>query len=250
MFIDLNADIGESFGSYKIGMDEEIMALVSSVNVACGFHAGDPTTMAQTVLLAKRYGVSLGAHPGYQDLLGFGRRFVDMSMVDIKNSVIYQLGALKAFADHEGVAIKHVKPHGALYNAAAERLDIAMAIAEAIYAVDASMVFLGLSGSKMIEAAKTLGLRYAREGFADRRYTKEGQLVSRALAGAVIEKPSEAAAQVLDMLKNGAIKSICGNEVPITVDSICVHGDHLEAIAFIRALKEMLHTHHVTIKGL
>jgi len=190
--VDLNSDLGESFGAYTIGLDNEVIAHVSSVNVACGYHAGDPLVMEKTVAAAKAAGVAVGAHPGFPDLMGFGRRNMVVSPKEVKAYVKYQLGALMAFAAAEGIRLQHCKPHGALYNMAGKDMDLALAIAEAIAEVDKDIILLGLANSKMIDAGKQLGLRVANEVFADRAYQADGSLVPRKLPGAVIHDKDEA----------------------------------------------------------
>ena len=195
--VDLNSDLGESFGAYTIGLDNEVIAHVSSVNVACGYHAGDPLVMEKTVAAAKAAGVAVGAHPGFPDLMGFGRRNMVVSPKEVKAYVKYQLGALMAFAAAEGIRLQHCKPHGALYNMAGKDMDLALAIAEAIAEVDESIILLGLANSKMIDAGKQLGLRVANEVFADRAYQADGSLVPRKLPGAVIHDKDEAIARTV-----------------------------------------------------
>lgn len=197
--VDLNSDLGESFGAYTIGLDNEVIAHVSSVNVACGYHAGDPLVMEKTVAAAKAAGVAVGAHPGFPDLMGFGRRNMVVSPKEVKAYVKYQLGALMAFAAAEGIRLQHCKPHGALYNMAGKDMDLALAIAEAIAEVDESIILLGLANSKMIDAGKQLGLRVANEVFADRAYQADGSLVPRKLPGAVIHDKDEAIARTVRM---------------------------------------------------
>lgn len=198
--VDLNSDLGESFGAYTIGLDNEVIAHVSSVNVACGYHAGDPLVMEKTVAAAKAAGVAVGAHPGFPDLMGFGRRNMVVSPKEVKAYVKYQLGALMAFAAAEGIRLQHCKPHGALYNMAGKDMDLALAIAEAIAEVDKNIILLGLANSKMIDAGKQLGLRVANEVFADRAYQADGSLVPRKLPGAVIHNKDEAIARTVRMV--------------------------------------------------
>ena len=223
--VDLNSDLGESFGAYTIGLDNEVIAHVSSVNVACGYHAGDPLVMEKTVAAAKAAGVAVGAHPGFPDLMGFGRRNMVVSPKEVKAYVKYQLGALMAFAAAEGIRLQHCKPHGALYNMAGKDMDLALAIAEAIAEVDKNIILLGLANSKMIDAGKQLGLRVANEVFADRAYQADGSLVPRKLPGAVIHDKDEAIARTVRMVTEGKVTAITGEEVEIAAHSICVHGD-------------------------
>lgn len=238
--IDLNCDLGESFGAYKIGMDEQVVPNITSANVACGFHAGDPLVMRKTVALCKKYGVSVGAHPGYPDLGGFGRRNMAIPCSEVEADIIYQVGALKAFCDSEGVELCHVKPHGALYNMAGKDYDLAMAICRGIRAVDPHLKILALSGSCMIRAAQETGLPAVSEVFADRAYQADGSLVPRTQPGAMITNEGEAIARVVKMAKTGKVTAIDGTEVEICADSVCVHGDGEKALAFVEKIREAL----------
>jgi len=223
--IDLNCDVGESFGAYKLGFDEEIIKHVSSVNIACGFHAGDPAVMQQTIKLAKTYGVKVGAHPGYPDLPGFGRRNMAMTPEEVKSCLIYQIGALQAFARVEGLELQHVKPHGALYNMAVENPQLAQAIAEAVRSLDEGLILVVLAGSAWVNIAKEQGLRVAGEAFADRAYSADGSLVPRSQPGAVINDRKEVAERVIRMIEEGRAKAITGEDITIKADTICLHGD-------------------------
>lgn len=238
--VDLNCDLGESFGNYTCGLDAEVIPHISSANVACGFHASDPLVMMKTVALAKRYGVSVGAHPGYPDLVGFGRRNMTVSPVELKAMVQYQIGALQAFCKAQGVALRHVKPHGAMYNMAAKDRKLADAICEAIGEVDSSLILLGLSGSQMLEAAKESGLPWTSEVFADRAYEDDGSLTPRALPGSVITDEEEAIARVLQMVQEGTVTARSGKTIPIQADSICLHGDGVKAVEFARRIRAEL----------
>lgn len=238
--VDLNCDLGESFGNYTCGLDAEVIPHISSANVACGFHASDPLVMMKTVALAKRYGVSVGAHPGYPDLVGFGRRNMTVSPVELKAMVQYQIGALQAFCKAQGVALRHVKPHGAMYNMAAKDRKLADAICEAIGEVDSSLILLGLSGSQMLEAAKETGLPWASEVFADRAYEDDGSLTPRALPGSVITDEEEAIARVLQMVQEGTVTARSGKTISIQADSICLHGDGVKAVEFARRIRAEL----------
>ena len=249
-FVDLNSDLGESFGNYTIGMDEEILKFVSSANVACGWHAGDPMVMEKTVALAKEFGTAVGAHPGFPDLMGFGRRNMAVTPEEAKAYVKYQLGALQAFAKAHGVKIQHVKPHGALYNMAAVDEKLAKAMCEADYEVDKDIIFMGLAGSKMITAAEETGLKAASEVFADRAYNDDGTLVSRKLPGAVIKDKDLAIQRVVRMVKEGKVESINGKDIDIKADSICVHGDNPKALEFVKNIRETLEKEGVTISSL
>lgn len=248
--VDINSDLGESFGAYKVGLDEEVIAHISSANIACGYHAGDPLVMEQTIACAKAAGVAVGAHPGYPDLMGFGRRNLVCTPAEAKAYVKYQLGALSAFATSQGVKIQHCKPHGALYNMAGKDLDLALMIAEAIAEVDKDIVLLGLANSKLIEAGKQMGLRTASEVFADRAYQADGSLVPRKIQGAVIHDADEAIARTVRMVKEGKVTAITGEEVPLDVHSICVHGDNPMAVAFVKNIRARLEAEGVEITAL
>ena len=245
--VDLNSDLGESFGNYTIGMDEAVIAHISSANVACGYHAGDPLVMDKTVAACKAAGVAVGAHPGYPDLIGFGRRNIACSPKDAKAYVKYQLGALQAFTRTYGLTLQHCKPHGALYNMAAKDKALAMAIAEAICDVDDKIILLGLANSLMIEAGKEAGLKVASEVFADRAYQADGTLVPRKLPGAVIHDTEEAISRTIRMVKEGFVTAITGEEVPLSADSICVHGDNPSALAFVKNIRARLEAEGVSI---
>lgn len=240
MKVDLNADLGESFGNYKCGKDEEVIRYVSSVNIACGFHASDPLVMAQTVKLAADATVAIGAHPGYPDLVGFGRRNMSVSASELKAMVQYQIGALQAFCNASHVKMQHVKPHGAMYNMAAKDEKLAAAVAEGIYETDPNLILLGLSGSLMIRAAQKTGLRAANEVFADRAYRSDGTLVPRSQEGAVIEDLFLAVRRTITMVKDGVVTAIDGTVIPIKADSVCLHGDGKKAVLFARMLFEEL----------
>ncbi|MCB6203269.1 LamB/YcsF family protein [Extibacter muris] len=245
--VDLNCDLGESFGNYKCGLDEEVIRYISSANVACGFHASDPAVMARTVALAKENGVSVGAHPGYPDLQGFGRRVMDASPAEVKAMVQYQIGALEAFCTAQGISLVHVKPHGAMYNMAGRDEALAEAICEGIYEVDPGLVLLGLSGSRMLEAAKRTGLKCAKEVFADRAYEEDGTLVARNIPGAIITDEEEAVERVLRIVKDGVVTAITGRDIEVTVDSVCIHGDGPKALAFAAKIREALEREAVRI---
>jgi UPF0271 protein len=249
MKIDLNCDMGEGFGVYSVGSDEQAMPFITSANVACGFHASDPATIWKTVKLAKAHGVSIGAHPSYPDLVGFGRRPMELTADEVTADLIYQIGALSAFCRYEGVTLHHVKPHGALYNTAAVNSSIARAIAEAIKSVDDSLYMVCLSNSEMVTAAEAAGIKYVEEVFADRAYTREGKLVPRNQAGAVIHDPSVAAERVLAMVRDRSVTAIDGTIVPLTAQTICVHGDTAEAIEMIRVIRTRLEQENVQLKA-
>lgn len=247
--IDLNCDMGESFGVYTLGCDAEAMPYVTSINVACGFHASDPATMLKTVRLAKKYGVAIGAHPSFPDLVGFGRRMMAATQEEIFADVVYQIGALWAMCKSEGVKLQHVKVHGAMYNAAEKDMGIATAIAEAIKAVDPDLYMVCLGKSVMVEAAKAVGVKFVEEAFADRAYTAQGNLVSRKQAGAVIHDLNIIAERVLTMVKDKQVTSIDGAVVPISAQTVCVHGDTPGAVAMIKAIRTALEENGVTLKA-
>jgi len=250
MKIDLNCDLGEGFGIYALGNDEKIMDYVTSVNIACGCHAGDPEIMEKTVELAMKKGVAIGAHPGYPDLQGFGRRDMSMSKEALRASMIYQISALKGFVEIKGGKLQHVKPHGALYNLAAKDYEVARVIAQAIYDIDPSIVLMGLSDSEMIKAGLDVGLKVAREVFADRRYTKEKKLVSRNLKGAVIDKVEDSISQCMSIIKQHEIIDYDGHKQVLEGDSICIHGDNAHGIELVSRLKETLTDNAIKIQSL
>lgn len=240
MKIDLNADLGESFGNYRCGMDEEIIRYISSANIACGFHASDPLVMARTVRLAKENGVAAGAHPGYPDMVGFGRRNLQVSAAELKAMVQYQIGALNAFCRAEHIILHHVKPHGAMYNMAAKEERLAFAIAEGVKEVDPDLLLFGPAGSFLILAAEEAGLRTVNEVFADRAYRADGSLVPRGEAGAVLTDEDAVVRRVVKMIKEGTVTSIDGKEVRVKADSVCLHGDGSKAVIFAGKLREEL----------
>ena len=248
--VDLNCDLGESFGAYTIGMDEAVIPFVTSVNVACGWHAGDPLIMDRTVALAKNHGVAVGAHPGFPDLMGFGRRPMTVTPQEAGAYVKYQVGALQAFAKGHGLALQHVKPHGALYNMAAKDEGLAIGICEAIASVDKNLILMGLAGSVMLEAAKKAGLKTASEVFADRAYNDDGSLVNRKLPGAVIHDPDLAVERAIKMAKEGKVISINGKEISIQVDSICVHGDNEQAIELVSKIRKAFEDAGIEVRSL
>ncbi|MEH6948023.1 5-oxoprolinase subunit PxpA [Bacillus sp. JJ634] len=248
--VDLNCDLGESFGAYQIGNDEAILDYVTSVNVACGFHAGDPTVMRKTVQLALEKQVKIGAHPGLQDLIGFGRRNMNISPQEAYDIVVYQIGALNGFLQSEGGRMQHVKPHGALYNMAARNKDLSRAIAEAVYKVNPELVLFGLSGSELVRAGQAIGLQTASEVFADRTYQQDGSLTSRNEKNALIENDDDAVAQVIRMVKEGKVLSQQGTDVTLKADTICIHGDGAHALSFAQHVKKSLELSEITIKSI
>ena len=246
--IDINCDMAESFGAYEIGNDAELLKFVSSANVACGFHAADPSVMHRFVLAAKEAGVGIGAHPGFPDLQGFGRRPMHMKPAEVEHLVAYQIGALQAMAAYAGLRVGHVKAHGALSNMAARDPQYALAIGRAIQAVDASLVYVVHYGSEMQRAAEALGLPMAREGYADRAYDDDGNLAPRALPGAVIHSPEAALAQTLHMVCDGEIVSRTGKVLEVEIDTVCVHGDEPTAAAVAARVRQGLEDAGVRVR--
>jgi len=238
--INLNADMAEGFGAYDIGDDSGILKIIGSANIACGFHAGDPLIMRRVVAEAKQNGVTIGVHPGFNDLWGFGRRRIDTRPDDLESMVAYQIGALQAMAAYSDVKVTHLKPHGALNNMAAENSEYALAIGRAIKAVDSSIIYVALAGSEMEKAGRKLGLRVAVEGFCDRQYDDDGNLTSRKIPGSVLKDPAAATTQVIDMVVNNFITSRNGKKIPCKVHSLCVHGDEPTGVATARAVREAL----------
>jgi len=238
--INLNADMAEGFGAYSIGDDNGILKIIGSANIACGFHAGDPLTMRKVVADAQREGVTVGVHPGFNDLWGFGRRRIDMRPDDLESMIAYQIGALQAMAAYSNVKVTHLKPHGALNNMAAENGEYALAIGRAIKTVDPSIIYLALAGSEMERAGRSLGLKVALEGFCDRQYEEDGNLTSRKIPGSVIKDPAVATKQVVDMVVNNTITTRTGKKIPCKVHSLCVHGDEPTAVALAKTVREGL----------
>ena len=235
--VNINADLGEGYGAYTMGDDDALLGIVASANVACGFHAGDPMVMTRTVRQALKKGVSIGAHPGFDDLPGFGRRPIPLSAAEVEALVAYQIGALAAIAAANGGRVSHVKPHGALSNMAAVDDDLASAISRAIRGVDRGLIFLAVAGSAMARAGRAEGLAVAEEAFADRTYDDDGNLTSRKRPDALIRDPDAAVAHVLRMIEEGALVSVSGKRIPARIDSICVHGDEPTAVAVARAVR-------------
>jgi UPF0271 protein len=240
MKIDLNCDMGESFGAYCLGNDEALMGLVTSANIACGTHAGDPLVMDRTVRLAARHGVGIGAHPGFPDLVGFGRRAMQLTPEEIENTVLYQVGALAVFARSAGSELAHVKPHGALYNMAAKDIEVARAVVRGVARAGEKLIMVGLAGSAMIEAAREAGLRAAREGFVDRAYEVDGSLRSRKLEGAVLHDPETAAERAVRIACDGVVIAYTGEEISLQVDTVCIHGDTPGAVEIVQAIRQRL----------
>lgn len=253
MYIDLNCDMGESFGAYSLGCDELVIKYITSANAACGFHASDPLVMDRTVSLAKANRVGLGAHPGYPDLRGFGRRAMSCTPEEVRADVLYQVGALAALARARGVELQHVKPHGGLYNTAAGDRPTARAICRAVSEYDPSLILVtlaGPAGETIRAAAAEFGLRAAHEAFADRAYTPEGRLVPRGTEGAVIQDPKVVAARCLRMVQEGVVETADGSLAPLRPHTICVHGDTPSAVDLVRAVRETLLAAGVELKPL
>jgi len=247
--VDLNADLGERLGGSPPDLDRALMRHITSANVACGFHAGDPAVMRETVLLAREHGVAVGAHPSFRDLEGFGRREFHLPPQEVENLVRLQIEALAAIASAEGVRLAHLKPHGALYNMAARDATLADAVARATASIDRSLVLFGLSGSALIRAGRRAGLRTACEAFADRAYRTDGTLVSRNEPGAVIDDPGTVVSRALSMVKTRSIAAIDGTSVPLDVDTICVHGDTPGAAELARRIRLALAGAGVDVKA-
>ena len=250
MQIDLNCDMGESFGAYTIGHDAEVMPFITSANVACGLHAGDPTVIRDTIKLAKQHGVAVGAHPGFPDLVGFGRREMHMSPREVEDSLVYQIGAVAGIAAAEGVRLQHVKAHGALYNMAVRGVALAEAIARAIAAVDRSLIMLGLPNSELIRAGEKAGLAVVAEAFADRAYEPDGQLVSRRKPGAVIHDPETVVARLVRMASEGVATAIDGSTVRLNAGTICTHGDTPGAHELVKRIRAGLEAAGVVVKAM
>ena len=248
--VDLNCDLGESFGAYTIGRDSDVLPIISSANVACGWHAGDAVTMEKTVKMAKAAGTEVGAHPGYPDLEGFGRRKMVISPAEAKAYIKYQVGALMAFAKAEGITLQHVKPHGAFYNNAAVDYKLALGICEGIKEVRPDLILLGLANSELIRAAKDIGLKSASEVFADRAYMDDGTLVPRKQPGAVLHDEEEAIRRTVRMVKEGCVTTISGKEISIQADSVCVHGDNEKALEFSAGIRRALTQEGIEIASL
>ena len=249
MRIDINADVGESFGAYAIGNDEAVMGSITSANVACGFHAGDPSVMRKTVRLAVTLGVAVGAHPGFPDLVGFGRRDLKASPAEVEDFVIYQVGALAAVGAAEGARLQHVKPHGALFNMAVRDPRLADAIARGVTAVDRSLILFGLPGSEIVAAGRRVGLRVAAEVFADRAYEADGSLASRALPGSVIHDPDVVVARAVRMVRDGSVVARDGTLVRLEADTICVHGDTPGADVLAARIRAGLEAAGIAVKA-
>jgi 5-oxoprolinase (ATP-hydrolysing) subunit A len=245
--VDLNADIGESFGIYQMGNDEMLMLSITSGSVACGFHAGDPSVMSRTVRHAARTGVAIGAHPGFPDLVGFGRREIDAGPQEIFDFVLYQIGALNAVAKAEGMRLQHVKPHGALYNMSARNKEVAEAIARAVASFDETLLLIGLPESELLSAGTRLGLRVAAEAFADRSYEADGTLTPRHFADSVLSEPGRAAERAVRMVRDKKVVARDGTALTLQVDTICVHGDTPGAAGLAAAVRLGLEQAGITV---
>lgn len=249
--IDLNCDMGESFGAYTLGMDEAVIRYISSANIACGWHAGDAQVMGRTVKAAKAHGVGVGAHPGYPDLMGFGRRHMDCTPEAIRNYVIYQIGALQAFCAACGTRLRHVKPHGALYLTAVENEAVARAVAEAVVSVDPDLLYVALAGAKgerMRAIGEAAGLNVVYEAFPDRAYTFDGTLVSRKKPDAVIHDPKHVAERALIMAAENKVVAEDGTVIPLEVHTLCVHGDTPSAVDLVRSIRDTLEAEGIDIR--
>ncbi|HYF80744.1 MAG TPA: 5-oxoprolinase subunit PxpA [Symbiobacteriaceae bacterium] len=247
MHVDLNCDMGESFGTYQLGLDEQVMPLITSANVACGFHAGDPQVLRRSVELARKHGAGIGAHVSFPDLVGFGRREMNATPLEVENDTLYQLGAIGAFCRAAGVPVRHIKPHGALYNMAQKDRTLADAIVRAVVAFDPSLLVFAQPGSALEAAAQAAGLTAVGEVFADRAYNADGTLASRKLPGAVIHDPEQVAERAVRMVTSGSVTAIDGTVVPLRAETICVHGDTPGAVDLIRRIRERLGESGVTI---
>jgi 5-oxoprolinase (ATP-hydrolysing) subunit A len=246
--VDLNCDLGESFGVFRVGNDEEIMKFVSSVNIACGFHAGDPTIMKQTVEMARKHGVKIGAHPGFPDLVGFGRRNMNLTSDEVYSNVLYQIGALQAFVVAHGAKLHHVKPHGALYNMCAVHPHLADAVAKAVYHFDPNLTLYGLANSELIKAGEKYSLKTAQEVFADRTYHSNGTLTPRTDLNALITDEQLAIKQSIQMVLENQVTCITGETIPIVADTICLHGDGAHALSFARKIRTAFDQEGILIK--
>lgn len=248
--VDLNADVGESYGAWTMGDDAALLPLVTSANVACGAHAGDPLVMARTVALAARLGIAVGAHPGYPDRDGFGRRDLPLTAEELRASLLAQLGALEVVARAAGVTLRHVKPHGALYNAAARDPGLAQVVVGAVRAVDPGLVLVGLAGSALLEAGRAAGLAVAAEAFADRAYEADGSLRSRRQPDAVHHDPAVAAAQAVGIVRDGRVRAHDGSWVAVRADTLCIHGDSPGATAIAAAVRDALTAEGIAVRAL
>lgn len=248
--IDMNSDLAESFGAYHIGNDEKILQYVTSANLACGFHASDPVVMEKSVKLCKENGVAVGAHPGFPDLQGFGRRNMVIPPKEVKAMVLYQIGALEVFCRANGLKLQHVKPHGALYNMAGKDYELAQAVCQAIAEADPELILMAQAGSMLQKAGEELHLKVAKEIFADRAYEEDGSLVNRSKPGAVITDENEAIQRVITMVREGKTTAITGKEIPMEADTVCVHGDGEKALLFVQKLKQAFTEEGIVVRSL
>ncbi|SAI49105.1 LamB/YcsF family protein [Bordetella ansorpii] len=248
--LDMNCDMGESYGAWHMGNDEAVLKHVSSANIACGFHGGDPGTMRKTVAAALANGVAIGAHPSLQDLAGFGRRTIQISPQEAYDAMVYQVGALAGVAASQGARLHHVKAHGALYNMAAKDLELARALCQAVRDVDGDLVLYGLAGSRWIEAAASVGLRVAQEVFADRTYQADGSLTPRSRADAMITDLDQSIQQVLGMVRDGVVQATDGARVPLRPDTLCIHGDQPGAEAFAAGIRKALQEAGIEVRAM
>lgn len=248
--VDLNCDLGESFATYTLGMDADVIPHITSANVACGWHGGDPLVMQKTVALCKQHGVAVGAHPSYPDLLGFGRRNMVITADEARAYIKYQVGALQAFCRAEGLELQHVKPHGALYNTMARDPALAEAVCRGIRDCGSELIVMALAGSIVVDAAKSLGLPVAQEVFADRAYEEDGSLVDRRKEGSMITDEQQAIARVIRMVTEGKVKAITGKDIPVSAHSVCVHGDGPKALAFVQSIHAALQKAGITVAPL
>jgi len=248
--IDLNCDMGESYGAYRIGMDADVFPHITSANIACGWHAGDPLVMERTVKMAVKHQVGAGAHPGFPDRIGFGRRYMKCTEEEIRNYLVYQIGALQAFCKVHGTHLRHVKPHGALYLAAVEDQDVARAVAEAIVSIDPDLMFVALAGAKgalMREIGQQTGLQVVYEAFPDRAYTPEGTLAPRSMKGALVTDPEAVTERALKMALENKVIALDGTEIDLDVQTLCVHGDGPTAVDLVRGIRSRLEAEGVTV---
>ncbi len=246
--LDLNCDMGESYGAWKMGNDEAVLGYVSSANIACGFHGGDPSTLRKTVAAAIKQGVALGAHPSFQDLAGFGRRNMHISPQEAYDITVYQVGAVAGVARSQGGRLHHVKAHGALYNMAAKDARLARAIAQAVRDIDGDLILYGLAGSAMIQEAHAVGLRVAQEVFGDRSYQPDGTLTPRSQPDAMITDASKSVEQVLRMVQEKVVIATDGTRVPVQPDTLCIHGDQPDALVFAQAIRKALQDAGIAVR--
>lgn len=247
--VDLNCDLGESFGAYRIGQDDAVMKWITSANIACGYHAGDHNVMRETVEKAVKNKVAIGAHPGFLDLQGFGRRKIQVTPEEVFNLMVYQIGALRGFAEIYGTGISHVKPHGALYSMAAADKALAAAIADAVYRIDKRLILFGLANSELVKEGRKRGLQVAEEVFADRTYQPDGTLTPRSAPNALIHDVNVSMRRVIQMVKEKKVEAVDGTDVAIQADTICVHGDGAQAAVFVKKLAEALSGQHIQIRA-